>query len=58
LRFVIAQFEVVIDNAADLAGILTVYQALTAIRKDCGHIGKKHWRIWRPKADIHSNSLQ
>jgi flagellar protein FlbT len=46
--FVIAPFENSTDNAAYSAAPCLVYQALTAIRKDCGRIGKKaSARIWR-----------
>jgi flagellar protein FlbT len=44
---VIAPFEHSADNAAYSAAPCLVYQALTAIRKDCGRIGKKRRRIWR-----------
>jgi hypothetical protein len=39
--FVIAQFENNVDNTAHCVASCLVYQALTAIRKDCGRIGKK-----------------
>jgi len=48
--FVIAPFEHSADNAGYSAAPCLVYQALTAIRKDCGRIGKKHRRIWRDKS--------
>jgi flagellar biosynthesis repressor protein FlbT len=43
---VIAPFEQGADNASYSTAPWLVYQALTAIGKDCG-IGKTHRRIWR-----------
>jgi hypothetical protein len=33
-----------VESAGYFQEVLLVYQALTAIRKDCGHFGKKHRR--------------
>jgi hypothetical protein len=53
----IALVEDIADNTAYLRGVLFVYAALTAIRKDCGRYGKKaSARLWRDQADTHSNS--
>src|SRR5258705_8944156 len=45
--FVIAPFEHSADNAGYSAPLCLVCQPLTAIRKDCGRIGKKPRLIWR-----------
>jgi flagellar biosynthesis repressor protein FlbT len=39
--FVVARFENNVDNTAHFDGLRLVYQALTAIGKDCSHIGQK-----------------
>jgi hypothetical protein len=49
--FVNGSLENSVDNAALSRGIRLLYQALTAIRKDCSRIGKKHRRASGAKAD-------
>jgi hypothetical protein len=44
----VARFENGIDNVRHFPGRWFVYEALTAIGKDCGHIGKKASApVWR-----------
>jgi flagellar protein FlbT len=46
--FTVARFEKHVDNAGNFRTASVFYEALTAIRKDCAHIGKKaSGRIWR-----------
>jgi flagellar protein FlbT len=48
---VIASSENNADNIAHLGGVAFVYEALTAIGKDCGYIGKKaSARLWRDQS--------
>jgi hypothetical protein len=57
--FIIARFADNPDNAGHLRGVFSVYQALTAMGKDCGDIGKKHQRAsGATKAGPHSHQLQ
>jgi flagellar biosynthesis repressor protein FlbT len=42
--FTVARFEKHVDNAGNFRTASVFYEALTAIRKDCAHIGKKHQR--------------
>jgi hypothetical protein len=56
--FTVARFENSVDNAGHFSHRRFVYEALTAIGKDCGHIGKKHQRLsGATKAGTHSYQL-
>jgi hypothetical protein len=54
----VAEFENGVDNVRHFPGRWFVYEALTAIGKDCGHIGKKHQRVsGATKAGTRSHQL-
>jgi hypothetical protein len=57
--FTVARFENSVDNTGHFRAADFVHQALTAIGKDCGHIGKKaSARIQRKQGGTHSHQLQ
>jgi hypothetical protein len=58
--FTVARFENSVDNAGHFRAVDFLHEALTAIGKDCRHIGKKASAlIGRNQGrHFHSNSLQ
>jgi hypothetical protein len=57
--FTATRFEISLDNTGHFHVAGFVHEALTAIGKDCSHIGKTvRAHLARPKAGTHSHQLQ